>query len=47
MADWLARHGWRTRSHDRAALAVSYGRAVTGPGIGGFLTAVRPPTTDR
>jgi methyltransferase (TIGR00027 family) len=39
--EWLARHGWQTQAHDRAALAASYGRPVTGPWIGGFLTAVR------
>jgi hypothetical protein len=49
--DWLSRHGWQPRSHDRAALAAAYGRAVTRPSIGGFLTAVRPyvvaPSTSR
>jgi methyltransferase (TIGR00027 family) len=45
--DWLARHGWRAQSHDRAALAAAYGRPLTGPSVGGFLTAVRPRTTDR
>lgn len=44
--DWLTRHGWQTQSHNRVALAASYGRPVTGPSIGGFLTAVRRPTTD-
>jgi methyltransferase (TIGR00027 family) len=45
--DWLARHGWRAQSHDRAALAAAHGRPLTGPSVGGFLTAVRPRTTDR
>jgi methyltransferase (TIGR00027 family) len=45
--DWLTRHGWQPRSHDRAALAAAYGRAVTSPSIGGFLTAVRRRATDR
>jgi methyltransferase (TIGR00027 family) len=45
--DWLTRHGWQPRSHDRAALGAAYGRAVTGPSTGGFLTAVRGRTADR
>jgi methyltransferase (TIGR00027 family) len=45
--DWLSRHGWQPRSHDRAALAASYGRAVIRPSSGGFLTAVRRRTIDR
>jgi hypothetical protein len=45
--EWLARHGWQTQAHDRAALAASYGRPVTGPWIGGFLTAVRRRTADQ
>jgi methyltransferase (TIGR00027 family) len=45
--DWLARHGWQPQSHDRAALAASYGRPLDGPWIGGFLTAVRRPTSDQ
>jgi O-methyltransferase involved in polyketide biosynthesis len=45
--DWLARHGWQARSHDRAAMAAAYGRAVTSPSIGSFLTAIRRRTTDQ
>jgi methyltransferase (TIGR00027 family) len=45
--DWLTRHGWQPRSHDRAAIAASYSRAVTSPSAGGFLTAVRRRATDR
>jgi methyltransferase (TIGR00027 family) len=44
---WLTRHGWQPRSHDRAALAASYGRAVTSPSTGGFLTAVRRRAIDQ
>lgn len=41
--DWLAGHGWRVEVHDRAALAVDYGRPeLAAPdGAGGFVTAVR------
>jgi methyltransferase (TIGR00027 family) len=39
--DWLTRHGWQAHTHDRAALAASYGRAVPASSSGGFLTAVR------
>ena len=40
-SDWLARHGWRTQTHDLAAVAASYDRSVPGPVDHGFLTAVR------
>jgi methyltransferase (TIGR00027 family) len=40
--DWLIRHGWQAHSHDRAALAAAYGRAVPSSSSGGFVTAVRP-----
>jgi methyltransferase (TIGR00027 family) len=39
--DWLARQGWQVHTHDRAALAAAYGRAVPASSSGGFLTAVR------
>jgi methyltransferase (TIGR00027 family) len=39
-ADWLRRHGWKVRTYARAALAVSYGRALS-DSSGGFLTATR------
>lgn len=39
--DWLARQGWRARTHDLASVAASYGRPVPGSVGGGFLTAVR------
>lgn len=35
---WLAVHGWRLDSHDRAEIAGRYGRAAV-EGSGGFLTA--------
>jgi methyltransferase (TIGR00027 family) len=38
---WLADHGWRPEVHDRAAIAVGYGRTVTGTSSGGFVTATR------
>jgi len=38
---WLADHGWRVHTHDRAALAASYGRPDPDAVSGGFLTAVR------
>jgi methyltransferase (TIGR00027 family) len=38
---WLASHGWRTRTHDHADLAASYGRPVPGRPGGGFVTAIR------
>jgi methyltransferase (TIGR00027 family) len=37
----LADHGWRVHTHDRAALAASYGRPDPDAATGGFLTAVR------
>ncbi len=39
--DWLTRHGWQVQTHDRAALAAGYGRAVPDSSSGGFVTAVR------
>jgi methyltransferase (TIGR00027 family) len=39
-AEWLRRHGWRVRTHDRATLARSYGRPLADT-TGGFVTAVR------
>lgn len=39
--DWLSRHGWQIHTHDRAALAASYGRAAPASSNGGFVTAVR------
>lgn len=42
--DWLARHGWRPRLHEIAAVAADYGRPAAGPATetpGGFLTAIR------
>jgi methyltransferase (TIGR00027 family) len=39
--EWLARHGWRARLRDRAAVAASYGRAAPERSGGSFLTAVR------
>lgn len=39
--NWLSRHGWRPRLHDRAELAASYGRPVPESSSGGFITAVR------
>jgi methyltransferase (TIGR00027 family) len=38
---WLADHGWRVHTHDRAALAAAYGRPDPDAAGGGFLTAVR------
>jgi methyltransferase (TIGR00027 family) len=40
--DWLSRHGWQVRTHERAALAAAHGRAVPGSSSGGFVTAVQP-----
>jgi len=40
-SDWLARHGWRTQTHDFATVAASYGRPAPGSVGGGFLTALR------
>jgi methyltransferase (TIGR00027 family) len=39
--DWLTRHGWQAHTHDRAALAAAYGRAVPASSSGRFVTAVR------
>jgi O-methyltransferase involved in polyketide biosynthesis len=38
--EWLADHGWRTRTHEMAAVAAAYGRAGSEMD-GGFLTASR------
>lgn len=38
---WLADHGWHVHTHDRAALAASYGRPDPDAANGAFLTAVR------
>jgi len=38
---WLTRHGWQVQTHDRTVLAAAYGRPVTGPSDGGFITAIR------
>lgn len=38
---WLADHGWCVHTHDRAALADSYGRPDPDAASGGFLTAIR------
>lgn len=38
---WLAAHGWEPRSHDRAAVAASVGRAAPRSSGGGYLTATR------
>jgi methyltransferase (TIGR00027 family) len=40
-ADWLASHGWRVRTQDRAPLAAAWGRPVPDAPKGGFVTAVR------
>jgi O-methyltransferase involved in polyketide biosynthesis len=39
--NWLAGHGWRVHGHDRATLAVDYGRPDPDVAGGSFLTAVR------
>lgn len=39
--DWLTRHGWQARAHNRADLAASYGRDVPASSSGGMVTAVR------
>lgn len=36
---WLAAHGWRVETHDRAEVANRYGRAAVGASRGGFVTA--------
>ncbi|GAA3548520.1 SAM-dependent methyltransferase [Amycolatopsis ultiminotia] len=38
---WLAEHDWCVHTHDRAALADSYGRSDPKAAGGGFLTAIR------
>ena len=42
--EWLAKHGWRTQTHDLAAVAASYGRPAPGSAGGDFLTALRAST---
>jgi methyltransferase (TIGR00027 family) len=39
--EWLARHGWRARLQDRAAVAASYRRTAPERSGGSFLTARR------
>jgi methyltransferase (TIGR00027 family) len=39
--DWLTRHGWMVQTHDRAAVAASYGRNLAEHGSGAFLIATR------
>jgi methyltransferase (TIGR00027 family) len=39
-ADWLRRHAWQVRTHDRATLARSYGRPLA-DATGGFVTGLR------
>jgi hypothetical protein len=38
---WLAENGWEPQLHDRATVALSYGRPQAGPSIGGFVIAAR------
>jgi methyltransferase (TIGR00027 family) len=38
---WLAENGWEPQLHDRATVALSYGRPQAGPSIGGFVVAAR------
>ena len=38
---WLADHDWCVHTHDRTALADSYGRPDPDAASGGFLTAIR------
>jgi methyltransferase (TIGR00027 family) len=40
-SEWLAKHGWQSRIHDRPTLAATYGRPADDPGGDGFVTAVR------
>jgi methyltransferase (TIGR00027 family) len=39
--DWLARHGWKTQTHDHAKLAATYGRSIPAHASGDLVTAVR------
>lgn len=38
---WLSEHGWRPEHDDRTAVAIRYGRPLTTPSSGGFITATR------
>jgi methyltransferase (TIGR00027 family) len=38
---WLAEHGWRSKVYNRAEVTAGYGRTVSGPSTGGFVTATR------
>jgi len=38
---WLAENGWEPQLHDRATVALSYGRPQAGPSTGGFVVAAR------
>jgi methyltransferase (TIGR00027 family) len=38
---WLTARDWRLTHHDRGEAAAGYGRAVSEPSSGGFITAVR------
>ncbi len=38
---WLAANGWEPQLHDRATVALRYGRPQAGPSIGGFVVAAR------
>jgi O-methyltransferase involved in polyketide biosynthesis len=42
-AGWLARHGWRTETHDLATVAASYDRPLPDGSLSGFLTATYAP----
>ena len=46
---WLDRHGWHATTHDRFALAATYGRNAPSGTSGGFVTATRTaaPTPER
>jgi methyltransferase (TIGR00027 family) len=38
---WLRRHGWQVETHDRSALATTYGRPLPDDSTSGFLIGVR------
>jgi methyltransferase (TIGR00027 family) len=40
-SEWLAENGWKPQLHDRATVALSYGRPQAGPSNGGFVVAAR------
>lgn len=42
LAGWLARQGWVTSTHDRAAIGACYGRPGPASDGSGFVTATRP-----